>query len=61
MRIEVDTSRCQLNGECALAAPDLFAIGDDDVLRWNAEPPAEQHEQAAAAVAACPVQAIRAR
>ena len=28
---------CQSHGECVFAAPDVFELGDDDVLRWEEE------------------------
>ena len=61
MRVIVDAQRCELHGECVMAAPDVFAIGDDDdsVTVHNAEP--DEHLRSAVEEAAmmCPVAAIR--
>ncbi|OYN76188.1 hypothetical protein CG716_22840 [Mycolicibacterium sphagni] len=40
MRVFVHTDRCELHGECMVAAPEVFDIGDDDevVTVLNADP-----------------------
>ena len=35
MKIHVDMNLCQSHGECAFVAPDIFQLGDDDVLVWT--------------------------
>jgi ferredoxin len=49
---------CQSHGECALAAPEVFELGDDDVLRWIEEPDESLRPKVEQAVANCPVSAI---
>lgn len=58
MKVNVDMNLCQSHGECVLIAPDVFELGDDDVLRWKADVPDERREQMEAAVDACPMAAI---
>ena len=33
MKVHVDMNLCQSHGECAVVAPDVFQLGDDDLLR----------------------------
>ena len=35
MKVHVDMNLCQSHGECVFPAPDIFELGDDDVLRWK--------------------------
>jgi ferredoxin len=58
MRIHVDMIRCQSQGECCFVAPDLFELGDDDVLRWAEEADDGRRDEVERAVQMCPVQAI---
>jgi ferredoxin len=59
MRIIVDLARCEGNGQCAIDAPDLFALDDDDnLLVADYEPPPELWAQAERAVRSCPKQAL---
>ncbi|MFJ1565325.1 ferredoxin [Streptomyces erythrochromogenes] len=58
MRLVVDLNRCQGYAQCAFLAPDVFAMHGDESLLYNPEPSAEQREDVARAVAACPVGAI---
>ena len=58
IRVHVDMNLCQSNGQCELAAPEIFALGDDDVLRWKGEVDPSLREKALEAVEACPMQAI---
>jgi ferredoxin len=59
MRIVVDFARCEGNGQCAIDAPDLFALDDDDnLLVADYEPPPELWSQAERAVRSCPKQAL---
>ena len=61
MRIIVDLHVCAAHGDCVVAAPDLFDLGeDDDVVTVLIEEPGEEHRAAAdRAVQDCPVSAIR--
>lgn len=61
MRLHLDTSLCEAHGQCALVAPALFALGDDDEVATvlDETPGQELRGQARAAVLACPVTAIR--
>ncbi|MET8260534.1 ferredoxin [Micromonospora sp. NPDC005553] len=40
MHVIVDFDQCDGNGLCADAAPEVFELGEDDVLRVRAEHPA---------------------
>lgn len=57
-RVEVDTSLCEGHGLCALLAPEVFEVGDDDVAVWEPRPPEASRGAVQAAVSACPRQAI---
>jgi ferredoxin len=62
MRVIVDPELCESNGVCVSIAPELFALGDDDlepaqVLR--APVPDDWRERAERAARSCPKQAIR--
>jgi ferredoxin len=61
MKVIVDTDHCELHGECLMAAPEVFDIGDDDtVVRvLNAEPDESQRAAVQDAALMCPVAAIR--
>ena len=61
MRLHLDTGLCEAHGQCALVAPALFALGDEDEVATVLEehPGEERRGQARAAVQACPVSAIR--
>lgn len=58
MKVQVDMDLCQAHGECAFAAPDVFELGDDDVLTWVEEPDERHRPEVEQAVRGCPVQAI---
>jgi ferredoxin len=58
VKVHVDMNLCQSNGECCFAAPEVFELGDDDVLRWVEEPDEALRPKVEQAAAACPVQAI---
>ncbi|MFB9848923.1 ferredoxin [Micromonospora andamanensis] len=59
MRVRVDTDQCDSTGLCAAVAPEIFALGTDDMLvvRSPTVDPA-QVPVAEAAVRACPKLAI---
>lgn len=61
MKITVDTGLCEAHGDCVLAAPELFDLGEEDeVVRvLDAEPAEELRTKAELAVRLCPVAAIK--
>lgn len=60
MRIEVDRDVCEGVGMCQSMAHEFFELDDDDVLEvLDPTPPEARRGEVAAAVAACPVQALR--
>lgn len=61
MRVEVDRVVCGLNGECVLAAPDVFRLDDEGELAYAASPDESQRAAVEEAVDACPMQAISLR
>lgn len=59
MRIEVDWDLCESNGVCMGIAPDVFLLGDDDMLTvLQPEVTPENEELVRDAVRQCPRQAI---
>jgi ferredoxin len=58
MKVHVDMNLCQSHGECVIAAPGVFDLGDDDVLTWKEDVDEERREAVEAAVNACPMMAI---
>jgi ferredoxin len=62
MRVEVDWDRCESNGLCMAAAPEVFELQDDDSLEILQEtPPESQRAVVDDAVRVCPKQAISLR
>jgi ferredoxin len=59
MKVHVDMNLCQSHGECTYVAPDIFELGDDDVLVWKEDISDEQLDEAREAVEVCPMLAIR--
>jgi len=59
IKVIVDMNLCQSHGECVYAAPDVFELGDDDVLRWQEEVDDSRREALEEAVNVCPMMAIR--
>jgi ferredoxin len=61
MKVIVDTDRCELHGECVMAAPDVFAIEDDkdSVTLLNDQPGERLRSAVEEAAMMCPVSAIR--
>ena len=61
MRVIVDLDVCAAHGDCVIAAPEIFDLGDDDevVTVLLEEPGEELRAQAERAVEDCPVSAIR--
>lgn len=60
MKVTVDTSLCEVHGDCVVAAPEVFDIGeDDDVVQvLMAEPGEELRAAVTQAAKMCPVSAI---
>ena len=59
MRVIVDWDRCESNGRCMDAAPEVFQVQDDDVLHVLQEhPDPSLREQVLQAVEACPKLAL---
>jgi ferredoxin len=61
-KVILDETRCELHGECVLAAPEVFEIVDDDddvVTMLRADPGDELRAKVERAVEDCPVQALR--
>lgn len=58
MKIEVDRKRCELHGQCAFVAPELFKI-DGDTLIFEANVPEELLQKARTAAKVCPQLAIK--
>ena len=62
MQISVDYDRCEGHGLCAEQAPAVFDLDDDAVVVYHfdgAAVPPEQIDAARAAIASCPVAALR--
>jgi ferredoxin len=58
MKVHVDMNLCQSHGECVFAAPDVFELGDDDVLRWKEDVDESRRAEVEEAVNVCPMTAI---
>ncbi|GAB3649188.1 ferredoxin [Glycomyces tarimensis] len=58
MHLFVDMSRCETHAQCVFAAPEVFALDDDDALVYEPEPSQERRAEIEQAARACPVQAI---
>jgi ferredoxin len=61
MKIIRDANRCELHGECVMAAPDVFEIEDDKkvVTVLNPQPGEEHRDAVEQAVLMCPTSALR--
>lgn len=60
--LAVEADVCEGAGQCELTAPQLFHVGDDDIVQILAQPTtAESVELALEAVNRCPKQALRLR
>jgi ferredoxin len=61
MKVVVDAQRCELHGECMVAAPEVFDIEDDaDVVTViNPEPGEGMRAAVEEAALMCPLAAIR--
>ncbi len=59
MKINVDFDRCQSNGLCMSAAPEVFEVRDDEFLYILIEEPGDDlRTKVEEAVRLCPTQAI---
>ena len=58
MRVSVDRSRCQILAQCVFAAPDVFALDEDDRLVYEAGPDEDLWDDVELAARSCPVKAI---
>lgn len=58
MHAEVDWKRCENHGQCAISAPDVFAIGDDGALSFDPTQVDAHADEVEDAADVCPVQAI---
>ncbi|MFC4950191.1 ferredoxin [Pseudonocardia sp. GCM10023141] len=59
MKISVDMDVCDVHGQCAFAAPDVFQLDDVGDLTYDSEPDDSTRANVENAVRLCPVQAIR--
>jgi ferredoxin len=60
LRIVVDRDLCEANAVCQKNAPEVFRVGDDDVLVVLEERPGEAvMERVRTAVKRCPKQALK--
>lgn len=57
MKICVDMNKCNLHGQCVIAAPDLFVL-EKGTLTWVENPEPSQRQAAEEAADVCPEQAI---
>jgi ferredoxin len=58
VKVHVDMNLCQSHGECVRVAPDVFELGEDDLLVWQEEVGDERREAIEEAVDVCPMMAI---
>lgn len=58
MRVRVDRTLCQTHAQCVFAAPEVFALDDDDELVYDATPGDASWPAVEEAARACPVQAV---
>ena len=58
LRVTVNNARCHRYGICQAEADSVFALASDGRLRYDARPPASEHDNVLAAARYCPMQAI---
>lgn len=56
--VTVNNSRCHRYGICQAEADGVFMLASDGRLRYDARPPASEHDNVLAAARYCPMQAI---
>lgn len=62
MRVEVDRDLCEANAICVGIAPDIFSLGEDDLVHvLDGDVPAERHDDVRQAVTLCPKVALSPR
>ncbi|MEM6109110.1 ferredoxin [Mycobacterium sp. 050272] len=60
MRVTVDETLCEANGFCESLAPDVFELGDEDVVQIaDGEVAPDREIDVRAAVEQCPKAALR--
>jgi ferredoxin len=61
MKVIVDLDVCEAHGDCVIAAPAVFDLGDEDetVTVLEPNPPESMRTEVERAVSDCPVTAIR--
>ena len=61
MKIHIDNDRCEAHGDCVVAAPEFFDLGEDDdwVTVINESPSESARTALELAARICPVAAIR--
>jgi ferredoxin len=59
MRLDVDRDRCEGHGVCAMTAPTLIHLDDDDQPQFEHEMAPADAELARVAASVCPVTALR--
>ena len=58
MRVSVDFDKCESNGLCVLAAPEIFDLDENNYLQYEPSPDSSSSTSVRDAAAACPVRAI---
>lgn len=59
MKVVVDSSKCQDNGQCVFAAPDVFRLDENGRLSYVPDPDDALRDDVEEAVDVCPRRAIR--
>ena len=61
MNIMVDRGLCEIHAQCVYAAPEVFALDEEDELVYDPTPDSGHLDAVREAIAVCPVQAIALR
>ena len=56
--VSVDNGHCELYAICQQEAPEVFELGPDGRLRYDARPAAQHTQEVRQAARCCPMQAI---
>ena len=59
LTVEIDRTLCIGSGSCVALAADLFEIDDQNLVRFQEDPPDMDPEQVKEACTVCPVDALR--